>query len=155
MHSVKEAYIAYRTVAKVEDSNALLLDSPDKAADYLAKYWEKLSPDVESFVVVCLNTRRRAMHVSTITTGTATASLAHPREVFRLAIMKSATSIIIAHNHPSGDPDPSGADVAITRQLREAGETVGIEVADHIILGSKQFDPSGKGFYSFRSAGLI
>lgn len=152
---VKEAYIAYRVVEKGASLDSIILDTPEKAANYLRKYWEKLSPDVESFVVVCLNTRRRAMHVQTVTTGTATASLAHPREVFRVAIMESASSVIIAHNHPSGDPDPSSADISITHQLRSAGKTVGIEVVDHIVLGQAQFDPAGKGFYSFRSAGLI
>ena len=79
----------------------------------------------------------------------------HPREVFREAIREGALAIICVHNHPSGDPAPSAADLNATRQLREAAKTVGIELLDHVILGQSSRDPVGLGHYSFRAAGLI
>jgi DNA repair protein RadC len=79
----------------------------------------------------------------------------HPREVFKEAIRLSASAILVAHNHPSGDPAPSRADIQVTRQLREAAKVIGIDLLDHIILGQKSKDPRGIGLYSFNEAGLI
>ena len=79
----------------------------------------------------------------------------HPREVFREAIRLSASAVIVAHNHPSGDPAPSRADIQVTRQLREAAKVIGIDLLDHIVLGRRAADPHGVGFYSFNEAGLI
>ena len=90
-----------------------------------------------------------------ISSGTATAALAHPREVFRAAVRESAASIICAHNHPSGDPAPSAPDLHVTRQLREAAKAVDIELLDHVIVGQAAADPAGRGFFSFREAGLL
>jgi DNA repair protein RadC len=90
-----------------------------------------------------------------VTSGTATASLAHPREVYREAIQQGATAVVCVHNHPSGDPAPSAADIQVTRQLREAARTVDIELLDHVIVGTTAADPQGRGYYSFREAGLI
>jgi DNA repair protein RadC len=90
-----------------------------------------------------------------VTSGTATSALAHPREVFRAAIRESASALVCAHNHPSGDPSPSGADIQITHLLREAAKTVEITLLDHVILGRIGADPLARGFYSFREAGLI
>ena len=89
------------------------------------------------------------------TSGTATSSLVHPREVFREAIRAGASAVICAHNHPSGDPAPSSADIQVTRQLREASKTVDIDLLDHIIIGRRESDPAGLGFFSFREAGLL
>ena len=90
-----------------------------------------------------------------ITSGTATSSLAHPREVFRCAIREGATAVVCVHNHPSGDPGPSAADVQVTRQLREAAKAVDIELLDHVIIGRAGADPTGLGHYSFRAAGVL
>ncbi|MGH7944543.1 MAG: JAB domain-containing protein, partial [Opitutaceae bacterium] len=90
-----------------------------------------------------------------ISSGTATAALAHPREVFRAAVRESAASIICAHNHPSGDPAPSAPDLHVTRQLREAAKAVDIELLDHVIVGRTGSDPAGKGYFSFREAGML
>ena len=89
------------------------------------------------------------------TSGTATGSLVHPREVFREAIRLSATAVIVAHNHPSGDPAPSPADIQVTRQLSEAARTVKIDLLDHVILGRQSTDPLSLGYYSFSNAGLL
>lgn len=87
---------------------------------------------------------------------TATATLVHPREVFREALRHGATAIACVHNHPSsGDPAPSAPDMHITRQLREASKAVDIDLVDHVIVGRPEADPLGLGYFSFRSAGLL
>jgi DNA repair protein RadC len=123
------------------------------AADYMRPLLHGLA--VEKFWVLCLNRKNRLIKCVEVTSGTATNSLAHPREVFREAIRESATAVICAHNHPSGDPAPSAADIKITRQLREAGQTVDIVLLDHVILGHPAADPLGRGYYSFREAGVL
>ncbi len=110
---------------------------------------------VEKLWVLCLNRKNRLIKCVEVTSGTATGSLVHPREVFRSAIREAATTVICVHNHPSGDPAPSSADIQVTRRLREAAAAVDIELTDHLILGAKTGDPSGRGFYSFREAGLL
>jgi len=102
----------------------------------------------EHFKLILLNTRNRIIGLSTISIGTLTTSLVHPREVFKDAIVHSAASVVLAHNHPSGDPEPSEDDLKITKKLVESGKILGIEVIDHIIIGKNNF-------YSFREKGLI
>jgi DNA repair protein RadC len=102
----------------------------------------------EHFKLILLNSRNRVIAISTISIGTLTTSLVHPREVFKDAIMHSAASVVLAHNHPSGDPDPSEDDLKITKKLVESGKILGIEVIDHIIIGKIDH-------YSFREKGLI
>ncbi|HLP07027.1 MAG TPA: DNA repair protein RadC [Opitutaceae bacterium] len=116
---------------------------------------EVLSLTVEKFWVVSLNRRNRLLRRDEVTSGTATSALVHPREVFREAIKAGACAIIAVHNHPSGDPVPSSADLQITRQLAAAARAVEIALMDHIILGHPTRDPAGRGFYSFREAGLL
>jgi len=94
---------------------------------------------VEHFMCLFLNTKNQVVARETLSVGTLNASLVHPREVFREAIKRSSASIICAHNHPSGDPAPSPEDIALTRRLREAGELVGIEVLDHLIIGDGKY----------------
>lgn len=112
-------------------------------------------PEKECFVVLLLNRKNRLKSWNLVTLGTATSTLAHPREVFRAAIVASACTILCMHNHPSGDPMPSSADIQLTAILREAGKTVEINLLDHVIVGKAGDDPSGRGYYSFREAGLI
>ena len=95
---------------------------------------------VEKFWVLCLNRKNRLVKRVEITSGIATASLAHPREVFRAAIQESASAVVCVHNHPSGDPAPSAADIQVTRQLREAAKAVDITLLDHVIVLSKDLD---------------
>lgn len=106
------------------------------------------SEEVEVFVVIALDTRSNTIAVQEVTRGLVDASLVHPREVFRAAVALGATSIIIAHNHPSGDPTPSEEDRAVTRQIVAAGQLLGITVYDHVILGSGRF-------VSFSATGLL
>lgn len=110
---------------------------------------------IEKFWVLCLNRKNRLIKQVEVTSGTATAALAHPREVFRAAIRESAVAIICAHNHPSGDQAPSAPDMHVTRQLREAAKAVDIELLDHVIIGRAEADPLGRGHFSFREAGLL
>ena len=89
--------------------------------------------------MILLNTQNEVLRHHQVTRGTLDASLVHPREVFRTAITEAAASIILVHNHPSGDPTPSAEDRAVTRQLRGAGSIIGIEVLDHVIIGDKRY----------------
>ena len=111
--------------------------------------------EAEKFWVLCLNRRNRILRCAEVTSGTATQSLVHAREVFREAIRNGATAIVAAHNHPSGDPSPSRADVTVTQQLAQASAVLGIQLLDHIIVGTPERDPLGRGFHSFAEAGAI
>jgi DNA repair protein RadC len=126
-------------------------------ADMIAAHFEPVASglDVEKFWVLCLNRRNRLRKRVEVSSGTATAALAHPREVFRAAIREGAAAVVCAHNHPSGDPSPSAADIQLTRQLREAATAVDIPLLDHVIIGRRGADPLGRGYYSFREAGLL
>ena len=110
---------------------------------------------VEKFWVLCLNRKNRLLKRIEVTSGTATAALAHPREVFREAVREAATAIVCVHNHPSGDPAPSAADIQVTRQIRDAAKALDIDLLDHVIVGQPANDPTGLGYYSFRAAGLV
>lgn len=129
------------------------LSRPDRVAIYFQPVIAGL--EVEKFWVLCLNRKNRLLKRVEITSGTATSALAHPREVFREAIRESASAVVCVHNHPSGDPAPSAADMQVTRQLREAARTVDIQLLDHVILGRPTADPLGRGYYSFRGGGLL
>lgn len=144
--------IARRVIGKQSDEGPLLTRA-DLVAEYLSPY--TIGVDVEKFWVLCLNRKNRLMKRVEVTSGTATATLAHPREVYRAAIRESACAIVASHFHPSGDCGPSSADVQITQLLREAAKTVEITLLDHVIVGRPSADPLGKGWYSFREAGLL
>ena len=130
-----------------------LLSRPELVFAYLQPVASGLA--VEKLWVLCLNRKNRLIKCVEVTSGTATGSLVHPREVFRPAIREAATAVICAHNHPSGDPAPSSADLQVTRRLREAALAVDIEMTDHLIVGTRGGDPAGRGYYSFREAGLL
>ena len=102
----------------------------------------------EHFVVILLNARHEAMAVETVSIGSLNASIVHPREVFKPALLASAASVILVHSHPSGDPEPSEEDLSITKRLVEVGELLGIGVLDHVIVASR-------GIVSFRSRQLL
>jgi DNA repair protein RadC len=115
-----------------------LCDTPQAAADYWRVHVEKapyFNPEVECFVVLHLNTRRRVRGHHLASIGILDTILVHAREVFRAAIVASASAVVIMHNHPSGDPQPSEADIKVTRNLIRAGQLLKIEVLDHVIVG--------------------
>ena len=133
---------------------------PGERLDSPAKVWARLEPltvglAVEKCWVLSLNRRHHLLGLQEVSSGTATSSLLHPREVFRIALKHAAPAAIVAHNHPSGDPAPSPADRAVTRQLTEAGRVLGVELLDHVIIGRPEADGAGKGWFSFGEAGLI
>lgn len=103
----------------------------------------------EHFLAVLLDARNHIKGVVTVSIGTLTASLVHPREVFRPAIVAGAAGVIVAHNHPSGDCTPSSEDREATRRLVKAGELIGIPVLDHVVVGA------GDSYYSFREQGAL
>ncbi len=115
-----------------------LCDTPDKAAAYWNSHITKAPhfiPDCECLVVLWLNTRRRVKGHQIISIGTLDTILVHPREVFRGVIVANAAAVILMHNHPSGEAEPSDADVKVTRDLVRAGQLLKIEVLDHVIVG--------------------
>lgn len=142
-----------RRVLSQQGDDEPLLERPDRVTLYMQPIVAGL--EVEKFWVLCLNRRNRLLKRVELTSGTANATLAHPREVFRIAVREGASAIVCAHNHPSGDPSPSAPDVHVTRMLRDAARTIDITLIDHIILGRSSADPVGKGYYSFREAGVI
>lgn len=112
------------------------LTSTREAKAFFAKYWrDNPANDQEKFVVACLNTKHQVQCVVVVTVGTLDASLVHPREVFKPAILEGSSAVVLSHNHPSGDTTPSREDHAVTEQMTEAGKLLGITVLDHIIHG--------------------
>ncbi|MFH1680616.1 MAG: DNA repair protein RadC [Candidatus Eisenbacteria bacterium] len=109
----------------------------DPGAIYEMARARRFPKNRETFYVFVLDAKNRIAHGECVSIGTLTASLAHPREVFRLAVRHAAASIILVHNHPSGNPTPSREDIEITERLAEAGRVLGIDLLDHVILGSK------------------
>ena len=110
-----------------------VLDNPQTVVNFMRE--TNRLKGVEEFQVLLLNTRKRLIRVEVISYGTLDTILVHPREVFRAAITGNAASIVLVHNHPSGDPTPSEADIKVTRDLIRAGQLLKIEVLDHVIIG--------------------
>lgn len=144
--------ICRRVLSNANEADPVI-DCPEKAFRFLLP--SSMGLEVEKFWTLCLNRKNRLIRQCETTSGTASNSLVHPREVFRDAIRCGASAIICAHNHPSGDPSPSAADISVTRELREAAKIVGIDLLDHVIIGDAQVDPSGHGFYSFQESGIL
>jgi DNA repair protein RadC len=133
--TLKAAFELARRLARETHREAPLLDTPERVADLLREEMRGL--DIETFHVLLVNTRRRLIAAERLCQGTLDTLLVHSREVFRPAIVANAAAIVLAHNHPSGDPSPSEADIKVTRDLIRAGQLLKIEVLDHIILGTR------------------
>ena len=129
-----------KSIAKPEDVARILQD--------ILKTEDRYDQDKEHFWVVGLNSRNIIQYLELVSLGTLNASLVHPREVFRLSVHKAVASILIAHNHPSGNTEPSREDLEITKRLTEAGRILGIDVLDHIIITRKEY-------LSFKEKNLI
>jgi DNA repair protein RadC len=106
--------------------------------------------DREHFVVIMMDRKNRLIGINTVSIGSLTASVVHPREVFKAAILSNAAALICGHNHPSGDPQPSSEDRALTERLVEAGKLLGIEILDHVVVGDGTTD-----YYSFADQGTL
>jgi len=127
------------------------LDSPESIYNAFAQ--EFLALRRESLRAILLNTKLRLIRMEEVASGTVNECIAHPREIFRPAIIHSAYAVVVVHNHPSGDPTPSNADRRLTSELREAAALLKINLIDHIILGSAA---GGRcPYFSFREAGLL
>jgi DNA repair protein RadC len=123
---VKEASVSYA---------ARRIKRPEDAADLVRDFLE--DADREHFLVVCVNTKHEPTAIHTVSVGTLNRTQVHPREIFKTAILANSCGIILAHNHPSGDPDPSSEDKTLTESIAKAGEILGIKVLDHIVVGSQ------------------
>ena len=122
-----------RKMAEELQRESPVLDNPENVVRLLRE--KNLVKKVETLQVLLLNTRRRLIRAAEITDGTLDTILVHPREVFKAAIAANAAAVVLAHNHPSGDPMPSEADIKVTRDLIRAGQLLKIDVLDHVIIG--------------------
>lgn len=126
-----------RRMSQYKPHEKYVIRSPDDGASFIMEELRTLKQ--ENFVALFLNTKNQVIHRQTIFVGSLNASIVHPREVFREAVKRAAASIIVAHNHPSGDPTPSQEDIQVTRRLVESGKMIGIELLDHLIIGDRKF----------------
>lgn len=138
---VKEGAIHY-----LSEEGKRKMSSPKDAYDLVKEIFKGY--DREVAMLVCLNIKNEPLNISTISVGSINSSIIHPREVLKTAILSNAYSMIIYHNHPSGDISPSKEDIDITKRLKEASEIIGIKIVDHIILGDQSY-------LSFKEQGII
>jgi DNA repair protein RadC len=137
-------------VALREERQSLTIDSPLAIADLCS---EMRFLDHECLRVVLLNTKQHLIKVCTVSQGSVNESLGHPREIFKPVITHSAYSFILVHNHPSGDPSPSEADLRLTRRILEASRILQLHLIDHVIIGAPAAGRSG--YFSFKEGGVI
>lgn len=135
-----------RRVTTLAPTERAIIRTPDDVAALLMPRFRYETK--ESFIAILLSTKNHVLKTPVISVGSLNASIVHPRELFREAINASAAAVILAHNHPSGDPSPSPEDVSLTRKLVEAGKLLDIPVLDHIVLGD------GK-YISFKEKGIL
>lgn len=148
--TLKAAFTLARRMATELRHESPALDNPSSVADLLRE--ENRVYEVETFQVLLLNVRHRLIRVERVSQGTLDTLLVHPREVFRAAITANASAVVLVHNHPSGDPAPSEADIKATRDLIRAGQILKIEVLDHVILGRRTADRA-RDYVSLRELG--
>ena len=139
------------TIKMVKEGSILYdvrqISTPSDAAGLGRKFLE--DSDREQVIVCCLDTKNHPVSLNVVSIGCLNSSLIHPREIFKTAILSNAAGIILFHNHPSGDPEPSQEDINITTRIKEAGKIMGIELLDHIIIGSEG------AFCSLKGKGLL
>jgi DNA repair protein RadC len=146
------AFALARAMAKDLQRESPVLDNPEAIVQLLRE--QNLVKSVETLQVLLLNTRRRLIRVEPVTDGTIDTLLVHPREVFKAAIAANAAAVVLAHNHPSGDPSPSEADIKVTRDLIRAGQLLKIDVLDHVIIG-RATPERPKDYVSLRELGYF
>ena len=145
---IKELTVHYRYRSEPDDLAARpRFSCPRDAAQYLEGILSHES--VEVFLILCLTTKHSPIAYHEVSRGTLDATLVHPREIFKVAFLANAACLILAHNHPSGDPTPSSEDLTLTKTLAEAGSLLGVKIIDHIIIGR-----DGR-YHSFRERGLL
>lgn len=154
IHGIKESKAAEiiacfelaRRLESFSTADRKKVNSPEDV--YRQVYPRMREQKKESFIELCLDTNNNIIREDVISTGSLNANIVHPREVFKTALIESAAHIIVAHNHPSGDPSPSREDIDITKKLVEAGKIMGIDVLDHVIIGDGRH-------FSMKEAGHI
>lgn len=127
-------------------ADRVAVKAPDDVSEILMPYL-RCKPQ-EHFIIAMMSSKNCVIGIYTVSIGSLSHTIVHPREVFRAAILGNCASIILAHNHPSGDPSPSPEDVELTKRLVEAGDLMCVKVLDHIVIGDNRF-------YSFKAEGLI
>lgn len=143
---IKAALEIGRRVTAAAPETRPVVRTPDEAAGLVMESMRHL--DREHFAALLLNTKNQVLGIETVSVGTLDSSAVHPRELFKSAIKKSAAAVILVHNHPSGDPTPSQADIELTRRLVQAGGILGIGILDHIVVGDNKYT-------SFKACGLL
>lgn len=141
-----EITVTYRH--KIRPSLMPKLTSSQDSADILRMIWSDRLEHVEEFVVICLNRANRMLGWAKVSSGGLSGTVADPKVIFQIALKSNASSIILAHNHPSGNIQPSETDIRLTRKNKEAGLILDLQVLDHIILTSE-------GYYSFADEGIL
>ena len=148
---LKAAFALAARLARTE-AESRAIDNAEDIARLLGEEMRLL--DYESVRVVCLNTKHMVLAVEEVTRGILNESLFHPREAYRPAVARQAYAVIMVHNHPSGNVQPSSSDLQVTRKMKAAGEVLQIELLDHVILGAPMAG-SEKNYFSFKSEGLL
>ena len=132
LRMVKESSIEY-------DHKDMKMSMPDSVFNLVQELFELGNLPEELMVMLCLDTKNQVIGAFKVSHGSINASIVHPREIFKRALLSNANSIILAHNHPSGDTTPSKEDINITNRLSEAGELLGIKLLDHMIVGHNSY----------------
>lgn len=130
---IKAAVELGRRMRNYRSERKIRISSPSEAAELVMEDMRYLKK--EMLKVIFLNTKNYVMDIKDVSIGSLSSSIVHPREIYTEAIKKCCASIIVSHNHPSGDPQPSSEDISVTKRIAEAGKIIGIELTDHIIIG--------------------
>jgi DNA repair protein RadC len=154
VHGIKESKAAqisacFEIARRLESFNSIEKPKISSPEDVYRRLFPRMREQKkEMFIELCLDTKNQILKEEVISVGSLNANVVHPREVFKLALTESAAHIIVAHNHPSGDPTPSREDIEITKKLVETGNIMGITVLDHVIIGDGRH-------FSMKEAGHI
>ena len=153
--SSKLKHLPRVVLSRIGCPNHVLTDSPIDTAEDVSGFWRRViaadpsfEPDKEHFIALLVDTKLRCKGYNVVSVGVVNETLAAPRETFRAAIVAAAYGVILAHNHPSGDPSPSQADHRLTRRMRDAAQLLEIQLLDHVIVGKASH-------FSFREAGVL
>lgn len=137
-----------------EDAPVTRIERPEHAVAVMSGAFDA-APNREHFYVILCNRKNIVLGRHLVSVGSQNACIASPREILRAVLVADACAFVCVHNHPGGDPAPSNSDLMITRQIREAAKTMELALLDHIIIGDKTIDPTGKGYYSMKEAGVV
>ncbi len=154
IHGIKESKAAqiaacFEIARRLESFNEEVKPKVNSPEDVYRRIYPRMREQKkENFIELCLDTKNQIIREETISIGSLNANVVHPREVFKTALAVSAAHIIVAHNHPSGDPTPSREDIEVTKKLIEAGKIIGVDVLDHVIIGDGRH-------FSMKEAGHI